>query len=88
MARELSSRMKELGWIDIVVPVETNMIFYRITDPSIKAAQLEAFLNSKNIKAEVVQSSISRFVAHHYIREEQVDRVISALKAFKESLKS
>ena len=38
MARLLASKMTELGWIEIVVPVETNMIYYKFTDPTIKTS--------------------------------------------------
>jgi threonine aldolase len=31
MARELAKKMTELGWIEIVIPVETNIIFFKFT---------------------------------------------------------
>lgn len=88
MARLLASQMQELGWIEIVIPVETNMIFYKFTDPSIKTSQLESFFNSKNIKSQLVYGGINRFVTHHYIREEQVERIIAAFKQFRTLAKS
>jgi hypothetical protein len=56
------------------------MVFFKITDPVILSGPLQAHLNSLNIKTDLVPNGISRFVIQHYIREEQVDRIISAFK--------
>lgn len=72
MAILLSEQMVKLGWMEMAVPVQTNMIFFRFTDKRIKAAALEAFFSSKSIQCEFADNAINRFVVHHYIREEQV----------------
>ena len=72
--------------MDMAIPVQTNMIFFRFTDKRIKAAALEAFFQSKSIQCEFADNAINRFVIHHYIREEQVEKIISALSEFRASL--
>jgi threonine aldolase len=33
IARAIANKMTELGWFEIVVKVETNIVFFKITDP-------------------------------------------------------
>lgn len=61
--------MVKLGWIEMAIPVQTNMIFFRFTDKRVIAAPLEAFFLSKAIQCEFADNVINRFVVHHYIRE-------------------
>jgi threonine aldolase len=51
IARVLSKRMTELGWIEIVIPVETNIIFFKFTVEGISASALQKYMDEKgNIK--------------------------------------
>lgn len=64
------------------------MIFFRITSPLVKASELEKFMGSQGIIAEFVDNGINRFVSHHYIREEEVEKIIAALKQYYESVQN
>jgi threonine aldolase len=69
MARLLSERMVGLGWFSIAIKVETNMIFFNITDPDCNGAELTAFLKSNGVLCSLKSGVVNRFVIHHYIRE-------------------
>jgi threonine aldolase len=70
IARKLSKKLEELGWIEIMGVVETNMIFFRITDPRLHPNELKKFVGTKNVKIAVNSNreESSRLVVHHYIR--------------------
>ena len=48
--------------------VETNIIFYKITDPSVDTSILSKFLVEHGVYVFLVKGGINRFVIHHYIR--------------------
>lgn len=84
VARTLSQGLVALGWFEIVIRVETNIIFFRITDEAVDVAALVAFLKKHGVVVGMKSGAVNRFVIHHYIREEQVQTVLGLLKRFKE----
>lgn len=84
IARVLSKRMTELGWIEIVIPVETNIIFFKFTVEGISASALQKYMDEKgNIKCQLADNAVNRFVCHHYIREKEVECIIQTLREFR-----
>lgn len=61
MAVLLAKRLGELGWIEIVKNVETNMIWYKITDIRLNGDDLADFLKENG----VLMWNNQRFVVHH-----------------------
>ena len=59
--------MSELGWLLITNKVETNIIYFKITDPKIDPSALSAFLKTNGVFCGLSRG-VNRFVIHHYIR--------------------
>ncbi len=64
--------------------METNIIFFKITDPEINVPELVQHLYTNGVFCGMKKGGVNRFVIHHYIREEQVEKLIDLLQNFKE----
>jgi threonine aldolase len=82
MAKLLAEKIKDLDWLKIVCRVETNMVYYEVTDESLDLAALQEFLFKHKVFCSV-HSGMNRFTVHHYIREAEIDKLVELLKAFK-----
>lgn len=67
IARNFAKELIDLGWIQIAIRVQTNIIFYKLTDANINTAELTAFLKKNGVICSV-GNGVNRFVIHHYIR--------------------
>lgn len=74
-ARHLGTSLERLPGLRLAKPVETNMIFLKLSE--LKIAQLEAFLLGEGIKI-----STNRLVLHRDISDSDVEHVIGAFERF------
>ncbi len=74
-----AERLVALGWFELIRNVETDMVWYRITDPRLDDKKLCLFLQERG----VMTWTNSRFVIHHHIREEQIEKVLKLLSEWR-----
>ena len=80
IARTLAQRLQDLGWIEIIRKVETNMIYFKIIDPSIEGEKLRDYLHINGVFTWI-NNGECRFVIHHNIREPEIEKIIGLLTA-------
>ena len=85
MARKLAEELQKFPNVRVINPEgKINMVFYQFTDKDTKSDDFKKFMLKKKIKilAEDDEQRIFRFVTHHWIREKEVDLVISGMKEY------
>ncbi|KAI7901842.1 pyridoxal phosphate-dependent transferase [Cokeromyces recurvatus] len=75
LARKLSQHLESLG-VNILLPVETNMIFIDTVRTGIIISDLAEALKVKNIKIFSNHGTTTRIVLHYQITEEAIDDFI------------
>lgn len=55
-ARKLGKKLESLKWVELTEKVETNMVFFKVTDQIVNPADLKAFLLGRGIKAFISPS--------------------------------
>lgn len=78
-AHILADALAKCSWVTNVVPVETNIILFDTGRP---ADAILAKLEAKGIKANSTDKHRIRFVTHLDVHPDQVEYVVSELKAF------
>lgn len=72
LARKLASHLETLG-VQLLVPVDTNMIFIDTAPAGFNIAELSNALKAKHIKIFSSEGTTARIVFHYQITEEAVD---------------
>jgi threonine aldolase len=78
-AAELAATLSTLPYIEQVVPVQTNLLFFYL-DKSLPGSLFLEKLKQKNIHALTLSNQQVRFVTHLDFNDEQLEATISALK--------
>ena len=68
-------------WIDSVLPVETNLLIFRLL-PTVSAEALLAHLSSHGIRAATMGPDLVRFVFHLDLPEDAIERIAAAVRSF------
>ena len=85
IARVFSQALVNLGWLELMLPIQTNMVPFKITDPSVKGEALRVFMRERGV-AMMISSQIGRIVTHRYIRQPEMDKVIKLMEEFRKSV--
>lgn len=85
MARTLANKLNELGWLEVTNKIQTNIIYFKITDPKVDPSALSSFLKTNQVFCGLSRG-INRFVIHHYIRQPEIEKIISLLTTFKQNV--
>jgi threonine aldolase len=80
-AKEVGSLLKGLDWVEVVFPIATNIIIFKIVD-KISAAQFVGFLNENNIKASEIGDNSVRFVFHLEQDDAQINKLKKVIESF------
>jgi threonine aldolase len=78
-AKELGETLSALPYIENVLPVETNIIIFTLTE-KIKSDDFVKRLSKKNIKAVGFGKQTIRFVTHLDFTDDMLEKVIFELK--------
>ncbi|HZY78296.1 MAG TPA: GntG family PLP-dependent aldolase [Cyclobacteriaceae bacterium] len=82
-AKTLGVALKELSWVDSIVPVDTNIIIFSVPNP-LTTDQVLAELLKHDIKAVKFRGPKEiRMVTHLDFTDEMLDRTVSVLKKIK-----
>ncbi|MGH8139925.1 MAG: threonine aldolase family protein [Steroidobacteraceae bacterium] len=79
-AKALEKELRTLPYISAVLPVETNIVIFRLQD-CVDTQEFLQKLKSQHIQALSVDKQTIRFVFHLNVRDEQLDTLIGALRA-------
>jgi threonine aldolase len=88
MAKQLATEMGKMSWITTYPEdVQISMVLFDVTDEKVKPEELIKFFAEKGIKIRPPKKGGKwRFVTHHYVREKEVERILSALNEFYSAL--
>ena len=79
-AKKLNTIIKELSYVDNVLPVETNIIIFNL-DEKIKPENFIQKLAANDIKASGFGKQAIRFVTHLDFTDEMLEQVETTLKS-------
>ena len=84
IAKSLANHLSDLGWIEIVSKIDINMIYLKFTDDRINFAEIQEYLFKNKVKVifTFLPGNIKRMVVHNYIREKEVERIVTLFKNF------
>jgi threonine aldolase len=85
-ARQLAEVLATLPFVTEVLPVETNIVIFRVPSEAI-VTQLLAYLKSQRILASAFGKDLIRFVTHLDVNDLMTEQVGEALKKFPFSAK-
>ena len=81
-AQYMAVRLAEIPFIDVDLgSVHINIVFFKIATPSFDHAGFAQHLLEKGIKINGAEDGVYRFVTHNDVSREDIDFVISAVKA-------
>ena len=81
-AKELGRVLSQLNWVKSVMPVDTNIVIFEVTDGLTPEKCLTKF-SEHQIKALAFSASEIRLVTHLDFDDTQLERIISVFKAMK-----
>lgn len=81
-ARILESILKKLSYIKEIFPVETNIVLFELI-PNVKTSEFLDHLEKNKILAIELSSHTIRLVTHLGISENDIDKVYTALRSFR-----
>lgn len=79
-AKVLESALKELGYIESVLPVYTNIIIFNLRHEKFTGEAFERTLSQKNIKIAAFGKQTIRMVTHLDFTDAMLEETINALK--------
>jgi threonine aldolase len=79
-AKEIEKILKQLPYIDSVMPVDTNILIFDV-NPKLSSADLEKKLSAHNIKTAAFGKQTVRFVTHLDFTDEMLDTLEKVLKS-------
>lgn len=89
MARLLASELSKIPNVVILNPKgNINLVFFQIKDEKLDCDSLVKFLLDQKIKISIKskEDKIIRFVTHYWIREKEVEHIVSSFKKFLEKM--
>ena len=81
-AKTLQNALKEASFVQSVMPVETNIVLFDVSE-KVTAQQVVAALKKQGILCNATSAKTIRWVTHLEITSADVDRAISILKSIK-----
>jgi threonine aldolase len=81
-AKVLEAQLRTLPYVSAVLPVETNIVIFRLDDTVSTEGFLQR-LNSQQIRALSMGKQTIRFVFHLDVTDEQLNALVDALRAFR-----
>jgi threonine aldolase len=84
IAKLFAEKLSKFSWVELVGKVEISMVFFKLLVKELDLTKLGSFMKEIKIIMSMPKSIDSpfRIIAHHYIREKEVDRVIEKLVEF------
>jgi threonine aldolase len=79
-AKHLESVLKELSWVEEIMPVETNIVLFKMSSLE-KALEMVTNLKQQNVLAVSTGGGWIRFVTHLDISEENINELSGILKS-------
>jgi threonine aldolase len=79
-AKVIESTLKELSYIESIMPVDTNIIIFKLI-PSLTHDEFLKKLSENNIKAASTAKQTIRFVTHLDFNDEMLDILLKVLKS-------
>jgi threonine aldolase len=79
-AKELGAAIQKLSYVESVLPVDTNLIIFTLSD-KISTEDFLKKIGTKNIKGSVFGKQTIRFVTHLDFDDAMLEKTITALKA-------
>ena len=80
-AKRLESSLKELSFVDHVLPVQTNIVV-TVLKPTTPAKDLIAKLRTKDVLASQFGTFMVRMVTHMDVDDDAIDQAIAAMRSF------
>lgn len=87
LARKLAAHLETLG-VQLLVPVDTNMIFIDTAPAGFTIAELAEALKTKNIKIFSSEGTTARIVFHYQITSEAIDAFMQVASELAEAKKT
>lgn len=81
-AKEIEKILKQLPYIDSMMPVDTNILIFDV-NPKLSGADFEKKLSENNIKISAFGKQTIRFVTHLDFTDEMLDTLEKVLKAIR-----
>ncbi|MFQ3269492.1 MAG: threonine aldolase [Flavobacteriales bacterium] len=78
-AKEIETTLKTLHYVKEVLPVETNIVVFSVTDPT----SFVQYLKEKNILCSAISATQIRFVTHLQFTDEMLEVLVKALLNWK-----
>lgn len=78
-AKQIETELKQLPFIESVMPVDTNIIIFNLTD-KYSAASFEEMLKPHHIKMAAFGKQTIRFVTHLDFTDDMLDKLINVLR--------
>jgi len=83
-ARRLGQTLSDLSYVDLVLPVETNIVIFELNQRCDGDTYLN-YLTAAGIKAVRMGPRLIRFVTHLNVTDRDVDCIETAVRAYKPS---
>jgi threonine aldolase len=80
-AAEAARLIERCAWVASVLPVETNLLIFRL-QPTVSAEALLAHLAAQGIRAATMGPDLVRFVFHLDLPDDAVERIAGAVGSF------
>ena len=81
-AKQIESTLKDLSFVENILPVDTNIIVFKLTDDK-PIANFLKYLSDNNIKAVPFGKQIIRFVTHLDFTDDMLDKLSHILKNYR-----
>lgn len=82
-AKYLAERLNEIPCIEVEEKkVQINMVFFKINKPGFDSVLLQEEMLKKSIKINPADHGVMRFVTHHDINRDDIDRTIDLMKVY------
>ena len=78
-AKKLAEVLSKLNWVKQILPVETNIVIFEVTD----AARVAAKLANQNVRVQQFSPTLLRIVTHLDFTSEMLEETIRVLQNFK-----
>jgi len=79
-ARVLETELKQLPYVESILPVYTNIVIFNLKKEAMSGAQFEQKLAEQNIRISAFGKQTIRFVTHLDFTDEMLDKTVEALR--------
>jgi threonine aldolase len=81
-ARALDAELRSLAYIAAVLPVETNIVIFKLQE-TVATEEFLAYLRENDVKASSIGTQTIRFVFHLDVSDAQFDTLVGVLRTFR-----